>query len=234
MTQFNLKKKKSREKFFFDKNNIISEIGNELIFDKVSFIKKVLEQVLVIDNYELKDHPKILDYQYSEFEDIGEKNSFDGILSNFKVHIPLIQNMSENLNTIKQHLNNDGFFCFNLITNNSMVTIRKLFNEIDEFVFKGAYTRFGPFHEVPNVIDALNKNGFKDIVVSTEFIELNYRKLSKLRSDFKQFGLINIYDQNQIFKRDFLKKTELLFSKIIQQHESIPIELEIATFTSWK
>ena len=90
MTQFNLKKKKSREKFFFDKNNIISEIGNELIFDKVSFIKKDLEQVLVIDNYELKDHPKILDYQYSEFEEIGEKNSFDGILSNFKVHIPLI------------------------------------------------------------------------------------------------------------------------------------------------
>ena len=234
MTQFNLKKKKSRERFFFDKNNIISEIGNELIFDKVSFIKKDLEQVLVIDNYELKDHPKILGYQYSEFEEIGEKNCFDGILSNFKVHIPLIQNMSENLNTIKQHLNNDGFFCFNLITNNSMVTIRKLFNEIDEFVFEGAYTRFGPFHEVPNVIDALNKNGFKDIVVSTEFIELNYRKLSKLRSDFKKFGLINIYDQKQIFKRNFFKKTELLFSKIIQQHESIPIELEIATFTSWK
>ena len=187
-----------------------------------------------MNNYEIKDHPKILNCQYSEFEEIGKKNCFDGILSNFKVHIPLIQNMSENLNTIKQHLNNDGFFCFNLITNNSMVTIRKLFNEIDEFVFKGAYTRFGPFHEVPNVIDGLNKNGFKDIVVSTEFIELNYRKLSKLRSDFKQFGLINIYDQNQIFKRDFLKKTELLFSKIIQQHESIPIELEIATFTSWK
>ena len=74
-----------------------------------------------------------------------KKNSFDGILSNFKIHIPLIQNMSENLNAIKQHLNNDGFLCFNLITNNSMVTIRKLFNEIDEFVFEGSYTRFGPF-----------------------------------------------------------------------------------------
>ena len=234
MTQFNLKKKKSRERFFFDKNNIISEIGNELIFDKLSFIKKDLDKVLVIDNCEIKDHPKILNFQYSEFEEIGKKKSFDGILSNFKVHIPLIQNMTENLNAIKQHLNNEGFFCFNLITNNSMVTIRKLFNEIDEFVFEGAYTRFGPFHEVPNVIDGLNKNGFKDIVVSTEFIELNYKKLSKLRSDFKQFGLINIYDQNQIFRRDFLKKTELLFSKIIQQHESIPIELEIATFTSWK
>ena len=234
MTQFNLKKKKSRERFFFDKNNIISEIGNELIFDKVSFIKKDLGQVLVIDNYETKDHPKILNYQYSEFEEIGRKNSFDAILSNFKIHIPLIQNMSKNLNAIKQHLNNDGLFCFNLITNNSMVTIRKLFNEIDEFIFEGAYTRFGPFHEVPNVIDGLNKNGFKDIVVSTEFIELNYKKLSKLRSDFKKFGLINIYDQKQIFRRDFLKKTELLFSKIIQQHESIPIELEIATFTSWK
>ena len=110
MTQFNLKKKKSRERFFFNKNNIISEIGNELIFDKISFIKKDLDQVLVIDNYEIKNHPKILNYQYSEFEEIGGKKFFDGILSNFKVHIPLIQNMSENLNAIKQHLNNDGFF----------------------------------------------------------------------------------------------------------------------------
>ena len=234
MTQFNLKKKKSRERFFFNKNNIISEIGNKLLFKKVSFIKKDLDQVLVIDNNKIKNHSKILNYNYCEFEEIGEKNSFDGILSNFKIHIPLIQNMNNNLNIIKQHLNDNGFFCFNLITNNSMVTIRKLFNEIDEFVFEGAYTRFGPFHEVSNVIDNLNKNGFKDVVVSTEFIELNYKNLSKLRSDFKEFGLINIYKQNQIFKRDFLKKTESLFSKIIQQHENIPIELEIATFTSWK
>ena len=74
MTQFNLKKKKSREIFFFDKNNIISEIGNELIFlTKLVLLKKDLDQVLVIDNYEIKDHPKILNYQYSEFEEIGKK-----------------------------------------------------------------------------------------------------------------------------------------------------------------
>ena len=115
-----------------------------------------------------------------------------------------------------------------------MTTIRKIFTEIDEAVFKGAYNRFGPFHEVPNIIDNLNKNGFKDVVVSTEFIELNYQSLFKLRSDFKEFGMINIYDQSQIFKRNFLKKTELLFSKIIEKHKHIPVEIEIATFTSWK
>ena len=36
------------------------------------------------------------------------------------------------------------------------------------------------------------------------------------------------------FERDFLNKTELLFAKIVEKHKYIPVEIEIATFTSWK
>ena len=115
-----------------------------------------------------------------------------------------------------------------------MTTIRRIFTEIDEVVFNGAYNRFGPFHEVPNIIESLNKNNFKDVVVSTELIELNYESLVKLRCDFKEFGMINIYNQSQKFKRDFLNKTKLLFAKIVEKHKYIPVEIEIATFTSWK
>jgi hypothetical protein len=234
MTQFNLKKNKSREGFFYKKNNIISKIGTKLIFDKLKFINKKLNMVLVLDGTLKKNHPKFLNYEYFEFDKIKKTNLYDGILSNFGIHIPLAQDTERNFSTIKDHLNDDGFFCFNLITINSMTTLRRIFTEIDEVVFKGAYNRFGPFHEVSKIIESLNKNNFKDVVVSTELIELNYESLLKLRSDFKEFGMINIYDQSQKFKRDFLNKTELLFAKIVEKHKYIPVEIEIATFTSWK
>ena len=234
MTQFNLKKKKSRESFFYKKNNIISKIGTKLIFDKLKFINKKLNMVLVLDGTLKKNHPKFLNYEYFEFDRIKKTNLYDGIISNFGIHIPLAQDTERNFSTIRDHLNDDGFFCFNLITINSMTTLRRIFTEIDEVVFKGAYNRFGPFHEVPNIIESLNKHNFKDVVVSTELIELNYESLLKLRSDFKEFGMINIYDQSQKFKRDFLNKTELLFAKIVEKHKYIPVEIEIATFTSWK
>jgi hypothetical protein len=234
MTQFNLKKKKSRESFFYKKNNIISKIGTKLIFDKLKFINKKLNMVLVLDGTLKKNHPKFLNYEYFEFDKIKKSNLYDGIVSNFGIHIPLAQDTERNFSTIRDHLNDDGFFCFNLITINSMTTLRRIFTEIDEVVFKGAYNRFGPFHEVPNIIESLNKHNFKDVVVSTELIELNYESLLKLRSDFKEFGMINIYDQSQKFKRDFLNKTELLFAKIVEKHKYIPVEIEIATFTAWK
>lgn len=49
MTQFNLKKKKAREIFSYKSNNIISQIGTKLVFDKVEFINKKLNMVLVLD-----------------------------------------------------------------------------------------------------------------------------------------------------------------------------------------
>jgi hypothetical protein len=234
MTQFNLKKKKAREIFSYKSNNIISQIGTKLVFDKVEFINKRLNTVLVLDGTLKKNHSKFSTYEYFEFDNIKETNLYDGILSNFGIHIPLAQDAERKFSIIKEHLNDNGFFCFNLITINSMTTIRRIFTEIDEVVFNGAYNRFGPFHEVPNIIESLNKNNFKDVVVSTELIELNYESLVKLRCDFKEFGMINIYDQSQKFKRDFLNKTELLFAKIVEKHKYIPVEIEIATFTSWK
>ena len=234
MTQFNLKKKKAREIFSYKRDNIISQIGTKLVFDKVEFINKKLNMVLVLDSTLKKDHPKFLNYEYFEFDNIKKNNLYDGILSNFGIHIPLAQDTQRKFSIIKEHIKDNGFFCFNLITINSMTTIRRIFTEIDEVVFKGTYNRFGPFHEVPNIIESLNKNNFKDVVVSTELIELNYQSLVKLRCDFKEFGMINIYDQSQKFKRDFLNKTELLFAKIVEKHKYIPVEIEIATFTSWK
>ena len=70
MTQFNLKKKKARESFFYKSNNIISQIGTKLVFDKVEFINKRLNTVLVLDGTLKKNHSKFLTYEYFEFDNI--------------------------------------------------------------------------------------------------------------------------------------------------------------------
>ena len=74
MSQFNLKKKKSRESFFYNKNNVISQIGSNLIFDKIEFINKNLDKVLVLDSNLNKSHPKFVNYEHFEFEKIKKKH----------------------------------------------------------------------------------------------------------------------------------------------------------------
>tara|TARA_B100000900_G_C20579736_1_gene716977 strand:- start:1976 stop:2323 length:348 start_codon:yes stop_codon:yes gene_type:complete len=115
-----------------------------------------------------------------------------------------------------------------------MRTISNIFIEIDENIFDGAYNRFGPFHDVSIIIEKLNKYNFKEIVVSTDFIEVNYSSLNKIRNDFKKIGISNYYKNNPKFKKEFYTKTYSVFSKIIEKYEYIPVEFEIATFTAWK
>ena len=154
-------------------------------------------------------------------------------LSNFGFQIYLAY--EENLmKIINKSLNKDGLLCFNLITENSFITLRKLFYEIDENLFNGAFRRFGPFHDVQNIIEKLNNSNFKETVVSTENLELNYKSLKKMRKEFKEFGISNYYNDKIKFKKDFFIKTNLVFEKIINKNDYFPIELEIATFTTWK
>ena len=65
-------------------------------------------------------------------------------------------------------------------------------------------------------------------------LEINYSTFDMLRSDFRKFGISNYFNKDYIFKKEFLKLTNKIFSKIIDNHQYIPLELEIATFTSWK
>ena len=85
-----------------------------------------------------------------------------------------------------------------------MKTIKNIFNEIDDHIYNGAFNRFGPFFDVQEIIENLNKKKLKDIVVSTELLELKYKSLNKLRSDFKTFGIININNDIPKFNKDFM------------------------------
>ena len=234
MSNFNLKKISQRKKLFYQKNNLFDEIGINLIKDKIKFIKKPLNNVLLLDKIYLESNEKIKYSKYCDFRDINNIKIYDGIISNLNLQVPFSENVEQSMSLLHKLIRKDGLLCFNLLTRNSMMTLKKIFFEIDTFVFQGAYNRFGPFHEASDIIEKLNNYKFKDIVVSNELIEINYKSFEKIRDDFKESGLTNPYLQSQDFKKDFLIKTKSIFSNLLKKHELIPLELEIATFTAWK
>ena len=158
----------------------------------------------------------------------------DALICNFDLQIPLVNNAQNFYKNIYKILNKNGFFCFNLLTLNSFTTLQKIFLEIDDHVFDGAQLRFGPFHNISNIISDLNDHKFKEVVVSTENIEVNYKSLNKLRKDFKELGISNYYKEKNRSNKKFYKKTTSLFKELVAKHDYIPVEIEISTFTSWK
>ena len=235
MNEFNLKKRNVRRRAYFDKNNLLAKNGSSLINDKLKLISKKIESCLILDedfNMDLSNFNNTKVINISDISLVDGK--YDAIISNFSLQIPLFLNSNDIFNKVISKLNDNSLFCFNTITTNSMRTLQNIFLEIDEKIFDGVYRRFGPFLETTKLIDDLNKSKYKDVVVGIDNLEINYSSLSKIRSDFKKFGISNFFNEKHRFKKDFLKLTNKLFSKLIDNHKYIPLEIEIATFTSWK
>ena len=235
MFEFNLKKKQARKELYFKKNNFVTELGIELINKKTDLILHKPNSSILFD-----ERLKINDSSSNNFmiNDISlifeRKKKVDALICNFDLQIPLVNNAQNFYKNIYAILNKNGFFCFNLLTLNSFTTLQKIFLEIDDHVFDGAQLRFGPFHNISNVITDLNNNYFKEVVVSTENIIVNYKSLNKIRKDFKELGISNYYREKSRTNKNFYKKTTTLFKELVAKHDYIPVEIEISTFTSWK
>lgn len=234
MEYFNLKKKEIRKKLFYKKNNILSNFGEELIKSKLKLIKHKPMNIIQLGE---RLNINLLNQKINLYKSIDElfknQKEFDAILSNFDMQLYLVSN-DNIIGQIYKSLHNNGLLCFNLITENSFITLRKFFYEIDESVFLGSYRRFGPFHSIQNIIANLKNNNFKETVVSTEKLELNYNSLEKMRADFREFGISNYYPDKIKFKKKFYLKSKEIFDLLISKNSYFPIEIEIATFTSWK
>ncbi len=235
MNEFNLKKRSARRKAYFDKNNLLAKNGSDLISHKLNFMSKKIENCLIPDEDLYIDVSNFNNAKIININEINEvEGKFDAVLSNFSLQIPLFLNSNDLFNKILSKLNDNSLFCFNTITSNSMRTLQNIFFEIDEKIFDGVYKRFGPFLETSKLIEDLNNKKFQDVVVGIDTLEINYRSLNKLRSDFRKFGISNYYNKKYKFKKDFLILTNKIFSKLVENHKYIPLELEIATFTAWK
>ena len=235
MLEFNLKKKQARKELYYKKDNFVSELGIELINKKTDLILHKPNSSILFDE-RLKVKGSLgNDFIINDINLIFEKEKkVDALICNFDLQIPLVNNAQNFYKKIYEILNKDGLFCFSLLTLNSFVTLQKIFLEIDDHVFNGAQLRFGPFHDISNIIAGLNKNKFKEVVVSTENIEVNYKSLNKIRKDFKELGISNYYREKSRSNKNFYNKTTSLFKELVAKHDYIPVEIEISIFTSWK
>jgi len=235
MLEFNLKKKQARKELYYKKNNFIAELGIELINKKTDLILHKPNSSILFDERLKVKGSSIDDFIINDINLIFEKEKkVDALICNFDLQILLVNNAQNFCKKIYEILNKNGFFCFNLLTLNSFKTLQKIFLEIDDHVFNGAQLRFGPFHNISNVISVLNDNKFKEVVVSTENIEVNYKSLNKIRKDFKELGISNYYKEKSRSNKNFYRKTTSLFKELVSKHDYIPLEIEISTFTSWK
>jgi len=235
MLEFNLKKKQARKELYYKKNNFIDELGIELINKKTDLILHKPNSSILFDERLKGNNSYSNDFIFSDINLIFEnKKKVDALICNFDLQIPLVSQAQNIYKNIYEVLNKDGYFCFNLLTLNSFTTLQKIFIEIDNYIFNGAQLRFGPFHDISDVITALNNNNFKEVVVSTESLEINYDTLNKIRKDFKELGTSNYYREKSRSNKNFYKKTTSLFEELVAKHDYIPVEIEISTFTSWK
>ncbi len=185
MLEFNLKKKQARKELYYKKNNFVAELGIELINKKTDFILHKPNSSILFDE-RLKVTGSSNDFIINDINLIFEKEKkVDALICNFDLQIHLVNNAQNIYKEIYEILNKNSFFCFNLLTLNSFTTLQKIFIEIDNHVFNGAQLRFGPFHNISDIISDLNDNNFKEVVVSTENIEVNYKSLNKLRKDLR-------------------------------------------------
>ena len=235
MLEFNLKKKQARKELYYEKNNFVAELGIELINKKTDLILHKPNSSILFDERLKVKNSSGNDFIINDIDLIFEKGKkVDALICNFDLQILLVNNAQNLYKNIYKTLNKNGFFCFNLLTLNSFVTLQKIFLEIDDHVFNGAQLRFGPFHNISDIISDLNDNKFKEVVVSTENIEVNYKSLNKIRKDFKELGISNYYKEKSRTNKNFYRKTNSLFNELIAKHDYIPVEIEISTFTSWK
>ena len=235
MLEFNLKKKQARKELYYKKNNFITELGIELINQKTDLILHKPYSSILFDKRLKVNGSSSKDLIINDTNLIFDKEKkVDALICNFDLQILLVNNAKNFYKNIYEILNKNGFFCFNLLTLNSFTTLQKIFLEIDDHVFNGAQLRFGPFHNISNIISDLNDNKFKEVVVSTENIEVNYKSLNKIRKDFKELGISNYYKEKSKSNKNFFRKTTSLFKELVAKHDYIPVEIEISTFTSWK
>ncbi len=233
-----LKKKYLINDLTYKKDNFLEEYSSDIIFSFLKLIKVEFKKVLVVlpgmtsKENQLKKNWEVKYVNFNGLE--KEYNEYDLIISNFSLHLAICSDPENFLNKLNQLLKKNGLLIMNLLNNYSFRTLQRTIIEIDEILFKGAYQRFGPFAESSKIIEILQKNKFSEVVASNDTLEVNYKFLSKMRSDIKSIGARNFNMPRSDFNRGLYLKLNGIFQNLTKNQMHMPVEYEITTFTAWK
>ena len=231
-----LKKKILRDLYYRD-DNFLDGYGLNNILNVLKLIKIKFSKILIIQPSIGNKNIQIINMKHKSIciEDLAkETNEYDLIISNFALDIELSVNPNIYLKILNNLLSKNGLLLMNLLNDSSFRTLEKTFIEIDEYLFSGAYQRFGPFINTQTLIKDLDTNKFNEIVATNDLLEVNYQSLKNLRYDLKSIGISNFNVPKPKFNRGLLLKIENIFKALEKNKKFMPIEFEITTISSWK
>ena len=231
-----LKKIILRDLYYRD-DNFLASYGLNNILNVLKLIKIKFSKILVIQPGIDNKNIQIINKKHKSIyiEDLAkETNEYDLIISNFALDIELSVNPNIYLKILNNLLSKNGLLLMNLLNDSSFRTLEKTFIEIDEYLFSGAYQRFGPFINTQTLIKDLDTNKFNEIVATNDLLEVNYQSLKNLRYDLKSIGISNFNVPKPKFNRGLLLKIENIFKALEKNKKFMPIEFEITTISSWK
>ena len=233
-----LKKKYFRSNFYYTEDNFLNKQCSESLFSVLNLIKIDFKKVLIIQpgvNVIDLNNSKLKNYKEINFIDIENVNeNYDLIISNLSIHLEIALDPMKYLKILNSILNKNGLLLINFLNDYSFITIKKIILEIDEYIFNGAYQRFGPFANTQKIINLMSKNNFSEIIATNDILEVNYKNLKKLRLDIKLTATGNYNLEKARFNRNLLIKLQNIFEKLNVNEKFMPLEFDITTISAWK
>jgi len=126
-------------------------------------------------------------------------------------------------------LRNPGLLLFTTLGPDSLLQLRRAWAEVD------AYPHVHEFADMHNIGDALVRAGFRDPVVNTEMITINYARLDRLVEDLRAIAATNL----SAARRRGLTSPRL-WAQLVARLDAargasgkLPIQVEVVTGQAW-
>jgi len=232
-----LKKKYLLRDLHYQQDNFLAQRGIENIQNILKLIRTKFSKVLIIQPGVVKENKVFFEGNYNNInvEELEkETDKYDLIISNFALGFEIALEPEKYLKILNNLIFKEGLLLMNILNDSSFRTMKKTFIEIDEFIFNGAYQRFGPFINTQTLIKNLDLHQFNEIIATNESLEANYKDLKKLRLDLKTMGISNNINTKPKFNKEVLIKLKKIFKALVENKRFMPLEFEITTISSWK
>ncbi|MDC0861305.1 hypothetical protein OAQ08_01735 [Alphaproteobacteria bacterium] len=233
-----LKKNYFDNNYYYSNKNFLFKHSTTNLLNTLDLIKINFRKILIIQpgiDITCFKKNKINDYKEISYLDIEkQKENYDLIISNFSLHLEVAIEPLKYLNILNSILNKDGLLIISFLNDLSFRTFKKTLIEIDEYIFNGAYQRFGPFVNPQEIINLMSGNKFSEIVATNDCLDVYYKNLKNLRKDIKLTATGNYNLEKAKFNRNLLIKLQTIFEKLNNNGKCMPLEFEITTISAWK
>ena len=138
------------------------------------------------ENVKITRYSPLLDEDFYDgyFPFLNEK--FDIIIESFVLH--WINDPIKYINSIKNHLCNNGIYLLNFLGGNTLQELRHLTAKLDDTLFKSAIARVSPMIKAESITKMMQQCQFVNTVVDQAEIKIEYINTKQLINDLRMMG----------------------------------------------